>query len=229
MPVCENVPGAGISGGDTPTIIRSSYISGYVYCTSNCDHYHPGVDIQSQVGNENIYSPFKGKIVAHNSCESCFEVSLPENCSYTQEEGNTYCLGDHKFDAAYNYGFGVTTIVEYAYEDLAEEEIQSLRDDGYNIDEGQSIYILFAHLDPGSNLGIGTTLDAGDSIAVLGNSGASDGAHAHVEAAIAESGLQPGEKTIWDYWLKISNLHKYSEGEGNRIDPTSLFDVPVLP
>jgi murein DD-endopeptidase MepM/ murein hydrolase activator NlpD len=86
---------------------------------------------------------------------------------------------------------------------------------------------MMAHLDPTSVPEGGAELDEGGALANIGNSGNSDGAHTHLEAAINDSGLTQGEdQSVPVYWWNTIVERARVGDQGNRIDPTPLLDIP---
>lgn len=210
--------------GGFPAIVDGAYASGSTWLgtTANCDDCtHFGVDIGPGTGDTEIYAPWSGEIVAYDSCEGC-----PEG------EGNTY-NEDNAIAEDYNWGYGATVLVEYSYESIGGGDLQRLQDQGIDLQPGQSLYMMFTHLDrqvtqPES----GTALAAGDAVAVMDNSGNSEGLHAHVELAINDSGLTQGtDSTLFGFWwnevAEVDFNAQTTEGrQGNRVDPTGLFNLP---
>jgi hypothetical protein len=205
-----------VSGGETPTIIDGAYISGYGWKdTGSIGETHYAVDLQSSSGDTAIESPYVGNVTASDACSACTDQDATE--------GNT--LGDTSSD--YNYGYGAMVIVEYAYDDLSEDERTQLAADGINLESGQSLYLMMAHLDPTSVPAAGTELDRGSALADIGNSGNSNGAHTHLEAAINDSGLTQGDdQSVPVYWWNTIVERSRVGDQGNRIDPTPLLDIP---
>lgn len=180
---------------------------------------HFGIDLQSGTGYTTVSTPFADEVVVSDACSACTAAN--------SDEGNT--PGDTRID--YNFGYGAMIVVEYVYGDLNEQERNSLADDGIDLEEGQSVYIMLAHLDPHETLaGSGATLAGGSELAYIGNSGNSGSAHAHVEVAINDSGLQPSaDQAGVKFWLLTVVERDYlsdvpSERQGNRVDPSGLFD-----
>lgn len=207
-------------GADTPTIIERAYIIGYDWMDERSTN-HYAIDLYSASGDTTIYSPYTDQVVGSDSCQACLEED--------PEEGNT----EGMFDLDYNYGYGAMIVVEYTYSDLNEVELQGLFEDGVNLEEGQSLYMMVGHLDP--NLDIsesGIALVQTDSLASIGDSGNSGGYHAHVEIAINDSGLTPEEdQELVRFWVddvveRVYGSPIENERRGNRIDPSSIFDIP---
>ena len=190
--------------------------------TANCeDCTHYGVDVGPGAGDSNLYAPWAGEVVAYDSCEGCPEGG-----------GNTYDL-DRPTDESYNWGYGATVIVEYAYEDIDGADLQRLRSNGIDLQPGQSMYMMVTHLDrQADNPEAGTALSAGDAAAVMDNSGNSEGLHAHVEVAVNDSGLtQQSGTTLYGFWwnsvAEVDWASDTIEGrQGNRVDPAPLFNLP---
>jgi len=205
-----------VSGGETPVIVDGAYVSGYGWeDTGSIGETHYAVDLQSSSGDSTIHAPYTGSVAASDACSACTDLEATE--------GNT--LGDTSSD--YNYGYGAMVVVEYAYDDLSDDERTQLTDDGITLGSGQSLYLMIAHLDPASVPAGETDLDRDAALANIGNSGNSDGAHAHMEAAINDSGLTQGEdESVPVYWWNTIVERARTGDQGNRIDPTPLLDIP---
>ncbi len=223
-PVVDN---SATSGGETPVIVNGASTayghSWYVAPKKNTDGSyddHFGVDVSSTTGDSNIYAPYAGEVVAANACDAC-----------TTDDPIQGNAPGHTNNIDYNYGYGAMAVMEYPYASMSKEQVEALQADGIELKEGQSLYVMSAHLDPGNVPASGTTLNAGDTVAVIGNSGNSYGAHLHIEVVINDSGLKPGanEATI-DFWQetiveRVWRSDIAAERRGNRIDPTPLFDL----
>ncbi len=211
--------GGVVVGGGQFGLIESAYISGFDWLDADSGTEHFAIDLHSLTGNTAITSPYNDEVVDSDACSACTEAD--------SEEGNT--LGE--FDLDYNYGYGAMAVVEYAYGDLTEEQRNTLSAEGIELGEGESLYLMMAHLDPNQTIAAdGTALTQGDGLATIGNSGNSDGAHTHLEMAINESGLTPdeGQATV-NFWLdtvveRVYGAEEQADRQGNRIDPTPLFE-----
>lgn len=208
-----------VTGGETPIIIERSFQSGFGWMDENSTN-HYGIDIHSLTGKATILTPFSDQVIDSDSCAACLETD--------PDDGNTY----GNIDLDYNYGYGAMIIMEYTYSDLSEEERSNLALDGIDLHAGQSMYLMIAHLNPNQDISDPETiLSQGDTLANIGNSGNSDGAHAHVEVAINSSGLTPADdQAIVKFWLntvaeRVYNDPEESRRRGNRIDPSPLFDL----
>lgn len=205
-----------VSGGETPVIIDGAYVSGYGWeDTGSIGETHYGVDLQSNAGDSTIHAPYPGSVAASDTCSACTDLDA--------SEGNT--LGNTGSD--YNYGYGAMVVVEFAYDDLSDDERTQLTNDGITLQSGQSLYLMIAHLDPTSAPAGGANLDREGTLATIGNSGNSDGSHAHMEAAINDSGLtQDEDQSVPVYWWNTIAERARTGDQGNRIDPTPLLDIP---
>jgi hypothetical protein len=208
-----------VVGGGNFGLIESGYITGFDWLDADSGTEHFGIDLHSATGNSAITSPYDDEVVDTDVCTACTEADA--------EEGNT--LGE--FDLDYNYGYGAMTVVEYAYEDLSEEQRNNLTAEGIELGEGESLYLMMGHLDPTQTISDdGTALTQGGGLATIGNSGNSDGAHTHLEMAINESGLTPSEdQATVNFWLdtvaeRVYGAEEEADRQGNRLDPTPLFD-----
>ena len=178
--------------------------------------YHYGVDVHPSAGDYDLYSPYDGTVVATDGCAACLEADptsgqVPDD--YSEE---------------YNYGYGAMIITEYRYDDLTQDQRDSLDSAGVEFGPGESLYLMTGHLNPNAAIAVpGTDTDAGQSMATLGTSGNSSGIHGHFDAAVTTSGLRPDQdETINDFWIgSVVGVADYRE-QGTRVDPTPLFDLP---
>ena len=204
------------SGGETPTIIdRPTDEYGYAGLDPDANTNHFGVDISSESGDNNIYAPYSGSVVAQDPCDACVDDAHPNG----QREG--------EFNPEYNFGYGAMTVVEFAYSDLTAAERAALIEDGIELGEGESLYMMVSHIDPNqSMLADAATLNPQDIIASIGTSGISSGPHAHVEAAVNESGLSPIEgENVFTFWTDTVAERPASGEPWLRFDPSPLFDL----
>jgi len=198
---------------------NAQYENGNQWLDPDANTEHFGVDFISNAGNPAIISPYSDRIAASDPCPGCTAAD--------PEGGNTFRDSSRR----YNYGYGAMIVVEYAYSDLSHQERSHLERAGISLSEGESVYMMMSHLDPNVEIAeAGTVLESGSQIASIGNSGNSSGAHGHLEMAVAESGLAPadGEGTV-DFWLDTVVDRDFrspdpAERQGNRVDPTGLFD-----
>jgi len=177
---------------------------------------HYGVDVHPTSGDYNLYSPFAGTVVASDGCAACLEAD-PTSGQVPDD-----------FNEEYNYGYGAVIVSEYRYEDLTQDQVDSLDAAGVAVGPGESLYLMTAHLNPNATIAIpGAETTAGHSMATLGTAGNSSGIHGHFEAAVAASGLQPDQdEAIIDFWqASVVGVADYRE-QGSRVDPTALFGLP---
>jgi murein DD-endopeptidase MepM/ murein hydrolase activator NlpD len=180
--------------------------------------YHYGVDVHPNpaTGDYNLYSPYDGTVVASDDCPACLEAN-PTTGRVPKD-----------YRDRYNNGYGAMIVTEYRYENLTQDQRDSLDAAGVEVGPGESLYLMTGHLNPNSAIAAaGTETGAGESMATLGTSGNSDGIHGHFEAAVATSGLRPDQdEAINHFWLgTVVGVPDYKE-QGRRVDPTPLFDLP---
>jgi RHS repeat-associated protein len=149
--------------------------------------FYPPLDPSVVDGGFNYQDPFKP---SHEAVDVAGDegdpvqasgvgiVHVSEACWLEDCEGQWENTG-----APVNGGYGNVLIVEYNYNWLP----QSVKDDlGQNIDEGQSVFILYAHLQEKSPLEPYDSVSPQDLLGHVGNTGFSDGAHLHVETKIGD-------------------------------------------
>jgi WXG100 family type VII secretion target len=210
----------------TASLIGGGFIMGASTAGGNLwdtESPHYGIDIHATGDDHNIYSPGPGTVIAADDCEACQTTTDSEGNKIPNPSGNAE---GHTDDAAYNYGLGATVVVEYTYENLTEEQRTALQDAGITIGPGQSLYLLYGHLNPTDVPDSNTDLTAGDQVAIIGNSGNSYGDHAHVEAVVNDSGLRPGddENIALFFWDTVAEREQAGE-QGLRFDPSPIFDL----
>jgi hypothetical protein len=186
-----------VTGGITPLIIEPACVSGWYFEDPNNKHYHPGLDLNSRTRKSKlaIHAPYSGAVIASDNCAAC---------TADDNESGQHCYEEATYDPDLNYGYGAMIVLEFPYSDITQEELEELRKDGILIEEDESLYLMFAHLDPSESiLHSGTALLSGDVVATIGTSGYSSGEHAHVEAAVNESGLRPSSGQLVPlFWLR---------------------------
>jgi hypothetical protein len=206
-----------ITGGITPLIIDQACVSGYYWEDVNREN-HYGVDLNSRTKKLPIHAPYSGAVIASDDCTAC---TADDN-----ESGRHY-YKKARANPDLNYGYGAMIILEFPYSDIAQEELEELRKDGILIEDGESLYLMFAHLDPSESiLDSGTDLLSGDVVATIGTSGNSSDKHAHVEAAVNESNLRlRSGQSITTFWVKTIVERPELADAGLRFDPLPLFDM----
>ncbi len=202
--------------GDTAVLLAGAYISGYTWLA------HPGhyaVDLNTPSADKTLRTPYPAALIVADACPA---LTANGNPSGKLQPGTP--IGPDN-----NWGYGAMAVVETRYEDLTAEQLQTLVDQGARLEPGQSLYVMTAHLRPDQvPAAAGLPLNAGDAIAVLGTSGNSTGPHVHVEAAVAASGLRPGEgQNSASFWIgRIVGVSNGAAAQGTRVDPTPLFTGP---
>ncbi|MCJ7622317.1 MAG: M23 family metallopeptidase, partial [Anaerolineaceae bacterium] len=116
---------------------------------------------------------------------------------------------------------GNTIILETRYEDLPE----SLRSN-LDINEGQSLYHLYAHLLESPEYWIGETVECGEEIAHIGSSQTVE-AHLHLETTIGSSGYIFSSMAFYDTSATEEEQNTYlwwrTSGDLMPLDPMNLF------
>ncbi len=134
---------------------------------------HHGVDEQPPGGDDlTIHATWNGTVRIADACSA-------RNC--IDQEG--------EFAPRLNYGYGSVVVVEYPYWAIPQEAAHV-----YGLGEGQSIYVLDAHLEGSPSVAVGDIVTAGQAIGTMGSTGNSTGVHLHHEVRIGEAGgLSPGQ------------------------------------
>ena len=90
-------------------------------------------------------------------------------------------------------------IVESPYETLPDDFIQD-----FDIEAGEFVFVLYAHLKDGKQPVIGQGLEAGNVLGEIGSTGNSDGEHLHLEIRVGETGTFKPGSFIWDSGVNYS-------------------------
>ncbi len=161
---------------------------------------HPGIDYTYQGGDDQIYAS-AGGVVRFSG-------------SMINRDGNYYDYGNY-------------VIVEYPSDSVP----QPMRDlPQYT--EGDSVYILYAHLAETVTglITVGTVLNQGDVIGVVGSTGNSTAPHLHMEVRIGEADLA-GDRTDTDEESLERNRIDYfvnrNQGRLPAIDPAVIFSERI--
>lgn len=119
--------------------------------TGGYNSKHKGYD-HSGKGDTNYYSSIYGKVVQAKNSETRNWVAFTSNDPYKEKRSGSLLTED--------YGNYIKIKGEV---------------------DGQVVYQLGAHFEPGSVLPVGTEVKAGQVVAKIGNTGNSTGAHSHTE------------------------------------------------
>lgn len=135
------------------------------------------------------------------------------------------------------YPYGNMIMVETPFEFLSPEVIAA-----FQIQSGQSLYLLYAHLQAPSLFQPGESVDCGETIGKVGNSGASGNPHLHLETRVGPAGITfasmeyykttstdeeranyeswrfSGEFILYDPWMLLKV----------RSAPSSVFSLPFF-
>ncbi len=138
---------------------------------------HRGVDYPDSEGTE-LQASTHGLVVISDECShpNCIQMAQPQR--------------PDRFDASVNGGYGNVIIIEYPFDNVPASVAQT-----YGLENGQSLFVLYAHLVDPLGVEIGDTVEQGMVFGGVGNTGNSTGPHLHVEVRIGASGV------IWDTQL----------------------------
>jgi murein DD-endopeptidase MepM/ murein hydrolase activator NlpD len=129
---------------------------------------HPGQDYPNPTGSS-IYAPAEGVVILVDNC------SAPDCISQNR--------GDYDSSAPFNGGYGNVVVIEYPYGALPANLIAAL-----GLEQGQSLFVLYAHLEDPSTFQHGDTVAPGQGIGSVGSTGFSTGPHLHYETRIGATG-----------------------------------------
>jgi murein DD-endopeptidase MepM/ murein hydrolase activator NlpD len=126
---------------------------------------HPGIDYDD-APNTTVRASANGVVILADACSAA-------NC--VNQEGQT--------GPAYNGGYGNVILVEYPYNSLP----AAVRGD-LNLQENQSLYMLYPHLRDAPALQAGDIVRSGQVIGNVGSTGNSSGPHLHFETRTGTTG-----------------------------------------
>lgn len=196
-------------------LLPAAFISGYAWLE------HPGhyaIDLNTLSDDKVLRAPYSGTRIVADPCPA---LTIDGNPSGQMAPGSS-------FGPDNNWGYGALAVVETRFDELTSGQIADLAARGVALAPGQSLYVMTAHLQPDQVPAPDTALRPGDAIALMGTSGNSTGPHAHVEVAIATSGLRPGAgQNSASFWIgSVVGVSNGAAAQGRRIDPTELFVGP---
>jgi murein DD-endopeptidase MepM/ murein hydrolase activator NlpD len=95
------------------------------------------------------------------------------------------------------------------------------------IEEGESLYVLYAHMERPPSLALGDHLDACQSIGTVGKSGNAGGAHLHLESRLGPAGTRFSGIAYYKAWATEEQRANYllwrTSGIFNHFDPMLLL------
>lgn len=120
------------------------------------------------------------------------------------------------------YPYGNMVIVETPYNNLAETTRAAI-----NIEESESLYILYAHLDQAPLVGLGDQISACQLLGEVGKSGNADIPHLHLETRIGPSGTVFESMRFYDTRASLEEMENYklwrTSGVYRHFDPMILL------
>jgi murein DD-endopeptidase MepM/ murein hydrolase activator NlpD len=127
-----------------------------------------------------------------------------------------------------NYPYGNMVIIESTTSDLPEDLLARL-----DLPEGQSLYVLYAHLDQPPMIDLGDRVVACQALGVVGMSGNTDIPHLHIETRLGPSGQVFESMRYYDTRATLEELHTYelwrTSGTFQHFDPMVVFgDEPAV-
>jgi murein DD-endopeptidase MepM/ murein hydrolase activator NlpD len=172
---------------------------------------HPGQDYPNPTGSS-IYAPAEGVVILVDDCSASDCIS--------QIRG--------EFNAPFNQGYGNVVVIEYPYNVLPAELI-----DANGLEPGQSLFVLYAHLQNPSTFHPGDTVAAGQVIGSVGSTGYSTGPHLHLEVRVSITGSLPYGYMCDDACFSIRKIGNparfsdwYSSGDYRAINPLDINYIP---
>ena len=181
----------------------TSYISNaYVETlTSNGENGHHGVDF-SYYRKDGVGGPIDGTPVQ------------------TMLDGRVVGLG---FD---RLPYGNMVVVETPYA-IIPPELAAI----YQLQPGQSLYLLYGHMLENPTLAIGDPLTCGQQLGLVGNSGFSGNPHLHLETRVGPSGIDMPTMIFYDTTATLEEQANYTEwrqGETwTKYSPNLLLDYAM--
>jgi murein DD-endopeptidase MepM/ murein hydrolase activator NlpD len=100
--------------------------------------------------------------------------------------------------------------------------------DQYNINEGESLYNLYAHMGESPNVGLGDAVSCGQELGTVGVSGYDIvNPHLHLETRIGPSGVRFKSMAFYDTSATVEEMDNYrrwrTSGDFRNIDPMLIF------
>jgi murein DD-endopeptidase MepM/ murein hydrolase activator NlpD len=180
--------------------------SGFSYGYKESGEFHPGKDY-SGAGNPPIRASANGVVIVADACSRADCIGL------YQQAG--------AFDPNVNKGYGNVIIIEYPYNSLP-----AVVQGDIGLSEGESLCILYAHLQNAPTLYAGDTVRPGQIIGNAGNSGNSGGSHLHHETRIGKTGsLSLGDMcTDTSCSLGSARFDTWYNAWQRRPRPTTAFE-----
>ena len=128
-----------------------------------------------------------------------------------------------------SFPLGNVVIIETPGERLPEAIRQE-----FEIDEGYSLYLLYAHMKAGSPLvAVGEEVAACETVGLVGTTGNTDAPHLHFEARVGPAGLRLEGFSLYVDWASQQERDNYRlwsvSGQYNTFDPMRLLLFPFAP
>lgn len=126
------------------------------------------------------------------------------------------------------YPYGNMVIVETAAVDIPAELNEQIK-----VPEGQSLYILYAHLDQPPGVSLGDRVAPCQSLGVVGMSGNTDIPHLHIETRWGPPGQVFESMRFYDTRATVEEMDAYvlwrTSGVFQHFDPLYLLAPQALP
>ncbi len=163
------------------------YQSGFGYGDDNdTNGGHQGIDLTNQ--DRKVIASGNGVVAINDPCDL-------DDCEGIMDTDNPET----------NFGYGNLLVVEYPYSVLPDDTR-----DGLGLESGQSLYLLYAHLEKPSNVKAGDFVSTDMTIGIIGNTGYSTGVHVHFAAKVGTSRALRFSKYGGDtqkHWLSLGPIN----------------------
>ena len=126
------------------------------------------------------------------------------------------------------YPYGNMVMIETPLEDLPADLAELI-----GISPGESLYILFAHMNNPPLVGLGDMVDACQTMGEVGMSGNTDIPHLHLETRLGPAGAVFESMRFYDTRATQLEMDNYklwrTSGEFRHFDPMTLFAYQAMP
>jgi RHS repeat-associated protein len=180
-------------------------------------HGEPTPYSSAHIGTD--WSYYANEDTPYIHAEAYGVVVAVDTCSHCNNQG---------ISTETNNGYGNMVLVEYPYHALP-PKVQADKD--LNIKKGESLYVLYAHMEGDPYVETGQYVSPGQILGKIGASGNSDGRHLHQEMVVAPSDNIPFSDEYCpvstcrpsDYNSPHEAYYNYRNGTGNTRDPEAVY------
>lgn len=203
---------------------KATPVEGINICTPL--EIHPLVELPEIIGD--AYDPPRpGREERHHGIDFGY-YHYQERDSMLGEPVQSVLAGNVASVLAGQYPYGNMVIVETAAVDIPAELNEQIK-----VPEGQSLYILYAHLDQPPGVSLGDRVAPCQSLGVVGMSGNTDIPHLHIETRWGPPGQVFESMRFYDTRATVEEMDAYvlwrTSGVFQHFDPLYLLAPQALP